>query len=158
MLSSSASRREVGGGGAASSTKSGELSLSKVASVAIRESSGSGSGGISKSSELLSRAGTMAAAREAAAAAVHHEGWMVRYGRRKIGRSFFHTRYFVLDSRLLAYYKKKPKDNMVPALTPSSFINQSIITTRTNFKHSYYHCLVLIFLPLAYACLANYIV
>ncbi|EEE56130.1 hypothetical protein OsJ_05003 [Oryza sativa Japonica Group] len=114
MLSSSASRREVGGGGAASSTKSGELSLSKVASVAIRESSGSGSGGISKSSELLSRAGTMAAAREAAAAAVHHEGWMVRYGRRKIGRSFFHTRYFVLDSRLLAYYKKKPKDNMVP--------------------------------------------
>lgn len=158
MLSSSASRREVGGGGAASSTKSGELSLSKVASVAIRESSGSGSGGISKSSELLPRAGTMAAAREAAAAAVHHEGWMVRYGRRKIGRSFFHTRYFVLDSRLLAYYKKKPKDNMVPALTPSSFINQSIITTRTNFKHSYYHCLVLIFLPLAHACLANYIV
>lgn len=156
MLSSSASRREAGGGGAASSTKSGELSLSKVASVAIRESSGSG--GISKSSELLPRAGTMAAAREAAAAAVHHEGWMVRYGRRKIGRSFFHTRYFVLDSRLLAYYKKKPKDNMVPALTPSSFINQSIITTRTNFKHSYYHCLVLIFLPLAYACLANYIV
>ncbi|EEC72292.1 hypothetical protein OsI_05467 [Oryza sativa Indica Group] len=112
MLSSSASRREAGGGGAASSTKSGELSLSKVASVAIRESSGSG--GISKSSELLPRAGTMAAAREAAAAAVHHEGWMVRYGRRKIGRSFFHTRYFVLDSRLLAYYKKKPKDNMVP--------------------------------------------
>uniref|UniRef100_A0A0D9YL05 START domain-containing protein n=1 Tax=Oryza glumipatula TaxID=40148 RepID=A0A0D9YL05_9ORYZ len=109
MLSSSASRREAGGGGAASSTKSGELSLSKVASVAIRESSGSGSGGISKSSELLPRAGTMAAA-----AAVHHEGWMVRYGRRKIGRSFFHTRYFVLDSRLLAYYKKKPKDNMVP--------------------------------------------
>ena len=156
MLSSSASRREAGGGGAASSTKSGELSLSKVASVAIRESSGSG--GISKSSELLPRAGTMAAAREAAAAAVHHEGWMVRYGRRKIGRSFYTTRYFVLDSRLLAYYKKKPKDNMVPALTPSSFINQSIITTRTNFKHSYYHCLVLIFLPLAYACLANYIV
>lgn len=118
MLSSSASRREAGGGGAASSTKSGELSLSKVASVAIRESSGSGSGGgISKSCELLPRAGTMAAAREAAAAAVHHEGWMVRYGRRKIGRSFFHTRYFVLDSRLLAYYKKKPKDNMVPALT-----------------------------------------
>ena len=47
------------------------------------------------------------------AAAVQHEGWMVRYGRRKIGRSFFHTRYFVLESRLLAYYKKKPKDNMV---------------------------------------------
>jgi hypothetical protein len=54
-----------------------------------------------------------AVVREAAAAAVRHEGWMVRYGRRKIGRSFFHTRYFVLDSKLLAYYKKKPKDNMV---------------------------------------------
>uniref|UniRef100_N1QWQ4 START domain-containing protein n=1 Tax=Aegilops tauschii TaxID=37682 RepID=N1QWQ4_AEGTA len=39
---------------------------------------------------------------------------MVRYGRRKIGRSFFHTRYFVLESKLLAYYKKKPKDSMVP--------------------------------------------
>lgn len=39
---------------------------------------------------------------------------MVRYGRRKIGRSFFHNRYFVLENRLLAYYKKQPKDNMVP--------------------------------------------
>jgi hypothetical protein len=38
---------------------------------------------------------------------------MVRYGRRKIGRSFFHTRYFVLDNNLLAYYKKQPKGNMV---------------------------------------------
>uniref|UniRef100_A0A453MP61 PH domain-containing protein n=1 Tax=Aegilops tauschii subsp. strangulata TaxID=200361 RepID=A0A453MP61_AEGTS len=56
----------------------------------------------------------LAAVREAAAAAIHHEGWMVRYGRRKIGRSFFHTRYFVLESKLLAYYKKKPKDSMVP--------------------------------------------
>lgn len=54
-----------------------------------------------------------AAGRATAAAAVRHEGWMVRYGRRKIGRSFFHTRYFVLDNKLLAYYKKKPKDNMV---------------------------------------------
>jgi hypothetical protein len=53
------------------------------------------------------------AASNNAAAAVRHEGWMVRYGRRKIGRSFFHTRYFVLDSKLLAYYKKKPKDNVV---------------------------------------------
>ncbi|KAI5014890.1 hypothetical protein ZWY2020_056280 [Hordeum vulgare] len=44
-------------------------------------------------------------------AAVRHEGWMVRYGRRKIGRSFFHTHYFVLDNKLLAYYKKQPKDN-----------------------------------------------
>ena len=44
---------------------------------------------------------------------VVYEGWMVRYGRRKIGRSFIHMRYFVLESRLLAYYKKKPKDNVV---------------------------------------------
>ncbi|KAI5012566.1 hypothetical protein ZWY2020_024832 [Hordeum vulgare] len=35
-------------------------------------------------------------------------GWMVR---RKIGRSFFHTRYFVIDNKLLAYYKKEAKDN-----------------------------------------------
>jgi hypothetical protein len=40
---------------------------------------------------------------------------MVRYGRRKIGRSFFHSRYFVLDNRLLAYFKKQPRDNMVGA-------------------------------------------
>ncbi|KAK6158470.1 hypothetical protein DH2020_005784 [Rehmannia glutinosa] len=38
---------------------------------------------------------------------------MVRYGRRKIGRSFIHMRYFVLESRLLAYYKKKPQDNVM---------------------------------------------
>lgn len=44
---------------------------------------------------------------------VVYEGWMVRYGRRKIGRSFIHMRYFVLESRLLAYYKKKPQDNQV---------------------------------------------
>ncbi|ESR45832.1 hypothetical protein CICLE_v10000699mg [Citrus x clementina] len=42
---------------------------------------------------------------------------MVRYGRRKIGRSFIHMRYFVLESRLLAYYKKKPQDNQVPIKT-----------------------------------------
>ncbi|XP_062217221.1 protein ENHANCED DISEASE RESISTANCE 2-like isoform X2 [Phragmites australis] len=91
MLSSSASRREA-------AARSGELP--KAATIA-------------KSGEMP-RAATMAAVREAAAAAVRHEGWMVRYGRRKIGRSFFHTRYFVLHSKLLAYYKKKPKDNMVP--------------------------------------------
>lgn len=45
---------------------------------------------------------------------VVYEGWMVRYGRRKIGRSFIHMRYFVLETRLLAYYKKKPQDNQVP--------------------------------------------
>ncbi|KAK4435536.1 protein ENHANCED DISEASE RESISTANCE 2 [Sesamum alatum] len=48
---------------------------------------------------------------------VVYEGWMVRYGRRKIGRSFIHMRYFVLESRLLAYYKKKPQDNVVPIKT-----------------------------------------
>ncbi|CAL9084772.1 unnamed protein product, partial [Musa textilis] len=45
---------------------------------------------------------------------VVYEGWMVRYGRRKIGKSFIHMRYFVLETRLLAYYKKQPTDNMVP--------------------------------------------
>lgn len=48
---------------------------------------------------------------------VVYEGWMVRYGRRKIGRSFIHMRYFVLESRLLAYYKKKPQHNVVPIKT-----------------------------------------
>ncbi|KAG5540375.1 hypothetical protein RHGRI_020564 [Rhododendron griersonianum] len=48
---------------------------------------------------------------------VIYEGWMVRYGRRKIGRSFIHMRYFVLESQLLAYYKKKPQDNVVPIKT-----------------------------------------
>ncbi|KVH91657.1 protein of unknown function DUF1336 [Cynara cardunculus var. scolymus] len=48
---------------------------------------------------------------------VVYDGWMVRYGRRKIGRSFIHMRYFVLESRLLAYYKRKPQDNVVPIKT-----------------------------------------
>ncbi|KAK6934897.1 Protein ENHANCED DISEASE RESISTANCE 2, C-terminal [Dillenia turbinata] len=48
---------------------------------------------------------------------VVYEGWMVRYGRRKIGRSFIHMRYFVLESRLLAYYKRKPQENVVPIKT-----------------------------------------
>ncbi|KAK4794376.1 hypothetical protein SAY86_012370 [Trapa natans] len=46
-----------------------------------------------------------------------YEGWMVRYGRRRIGRSFIHMRYFVLEPRLLAYYKKKPRDKQVPVKT-----------------------------------------
>lgn len=46
-----------------------------------------------------------------------YEGWMVRIGRRKIGRSFIHMRYFVLETRVLAYYKRKPQDNMVPIKT-----------------------------------------
>ncbi|KAJ8774252.1 hypothetical protein K2173_009683 [Erythroxylum novogranatense] len=48
---------------------------------------------------------------------VIYEGWMVRYGRRKIGRSFIHMRYFVLEPRLLAYYKKKPQDSQLPVKT-----------------------------------------
>ncbi|PKA52167.1 hypothetical protein AXF42_Ash014104 [Apostasia shenzhenica] len=48
---------------------------------------------------------------------VVYEGWMVRYGRRKIGRSFIHKRFFVLEPRVLAYYKRKPQDNMVPIKT-----------------------------------------
>ncbi|GMJ00219.1 ENHANCED DISEASE RESISTANCE 2 [Hibiscus trionum] len=48
---------------------------------------------------------------------VMYEGWMVRYGRRKIGRSFIHMRYFVLENRLLAYYKRKPQDSQVPIKT-----------------------------------------
>ena len=53
---------------------------------------------------------------------VIYEGWMVRYGRRKIGRSFIHRRYFVLEPRLLAYYKKKPQDNRVITFFLSSVI------------------------------------
>ncbi|KAI4343307.1 hypothetical protein MLD38_027829 [Melastoma candidum] len=48
---------------------------------------------------------------------VVYEGWMVRYGRRRIVRSYIHMRYFVLEHRLLAYYKKKPLDNQVPIKT-----------------------------------------
>ncbi|KAF8010345.1 hypothetical protein BT93_J1082 [Corymbia citriodora subsp. variegata] len=48
---------------------------------------------------------------------VVYEGWMVRYGRRKIYRSYIHMRYFVLEPRLLAYYKKKPQDIQVPIKT-----------------------------------------
>ncbi|RVW89560.1 Protein enhanced disease resistance 2 [Vitis vinifera] len=52
-----------------------------------------------------------------AASKVMHEGWMVRCGRRKIGRSYIHMRYFVLESRLLAYYKRKPVQDAVPIKT-----------------------------------------
>jgi hypothetical protein len=41
------------------------------------------------------------------------EGWMVRYDQLKIDRSFVHARYFVLESRLLGYYKKKFMGNML---------------------------------------------
>ncbi|VAI81440.1 unnamed protein product [Triticum turgidum subsp. durum] len=43
---------------------------------------------------------------------VVYEGWMVRHGRRKIGRSFIHTRYFVLETQLLSYFKRKPQHKM----------------------------------------------
>ncbi|KAI5009116.1 hypothetical protein ZWY2020_010164 [Hordeum vulgare] len=66
------------------------------------------------------------------AAAVRHEGWMVRYGRWKIGRSFFHTRYFVLDNKLLAYYKKQPKDNnMVGAPDLQSSVPEFLVIVRS---------------------------
>jgi hypothetical protein len=55
---------------------------------------------------------------------VIYEGWMVRYGRRKIGRSFIHRRYFVLEPRLLAYYKKKPQDNRVITSSSSSLLSE----------------------------------
>nr|PNR48594.1 hypothetical protein PHYPA_013071 [Physcomitrium patens] len=45
------------------------------------------------------------------------EGWMVRCGRRKIGRSFFRKRYFVLESLVLAYYTRQPSANEVPIKT-----------------------------------------
>lgn len=118
MLGSSASRRE---------SKSSDLF--RAAAMALRDAANKTAGiepakaasnsvpAATKTAEPAKAASNNAAAavsvREAAAAAVRHEGWMVRYGRRKIGRSFFHTRYFVLDSKLLAYYKKKPKDNVV---------------------------------------------
>uniref|UniRef100_A0A0E0DVW1 PH domain-containing protein n=1 Tax=Oryza meridionalis TaxID=40149 RepID=A0A0E0DVW1_9ORYZ len=98
MMSSSASRREA-------AAKSSELGRA---------------GGVDPprpSAAAMARSGELpkvSAAATAATAAVRHEGWMLRYGRRKIGRSFVRTRYFVLDNKLLAYYKKQPKDNMVP--------------------------------------------
>lgn len=120
MLSSSTSRRE---------SKSSDLF--RAAAMALRDAANKTAGiepnkaasnnvvVTTKTAELAKAASnnnvaTLAAVSiKEAIAAVRHEGWMVRYGRRKIGRSFFHTRYFVLDNRLLAYYKKKPKDNMV---------------------------------------------
>lgn len=46
-----------------------------------------------------------------------YEGWMVRYGRRKIGSSYIHMRYFTLEPSFLSYYKRRPKDNGVPIKT-----------------------------------------
>ena len=65
---------------------------------------------------------------------VVYEGWMVRYGRRKIGRSFIHMRYFVLESRLLAYYKRKPQDNQVVL----SFLSNFASTFQFLGEFSYY--------------------
>jgi len=86
-------------------SRSGELT--KNATMAAVRDATSAAGAKPTAAEAV------AAVREAAANAVHHEGWMVRYGRRKIGRSFFHTRYFVLESMLLAYYHADRKDSMV---------------------------------------------
>ncbi|AQK61261.1 Protein ENHANCED DISEASE RESISTANCE 2 [Zea mays] len=104
MLSSSTSRRE---------SKSSDLF--RAAAMALRDAANKTAGIEPNKAASNNNVATVAAVSiKEAIAAVRHEGWMVRYGRRKIGRSFFHTRYFVLDNRLLAYYKKKPKDNMVP--------------------------------------------
>jgi hypothetical protein len=46
------------------------------------------------------------------AATLLQERRMVRYDRSKIDKSLFHTHYFVLESRLLGYYKKS-MDNML---------------------------------------------
>ncbi|WVZ57822.1 hypothetical protein U9M48_008161 [Paspalum notatum var. saurae] len=51
----------------------------------------------------------MSSSSSSSSSSVVYEGWMVRYGRRKIGRSFVHTRYFVLEPRMLSYYKRKPQ-------------------------------------------------
>ncbi|KAJ3672581.1 hypothetical protein LUZ60_007302 [Juncus effusus] len=41
-----------------------------------------------------------------------YQGWLIRYGKRKIGKSFFHRRYFILEQNSISYYKREPKDNM----------------------------------------------
>eukprot|EP00261_Vitis_vinifera_P027489 XP_010661303.1 PREDICTED: protein ENHANCED DISEASE RESISTANCE 2 isoform X2 [Vitis vinifera] len=63
-----------------------------------------------KSSKIETKSRKM----ETKSSKVVYEGWMVRCGRRKIGRAFIHMRYFVLEPQLLAYYKKKPQTNQVP--------------------------------------------
>ncbi|KAJ9680276.1 hypothetical protein PVL29_019555 [Vitis rotundifolia] len=63
-----------------------------------------------KSSKMETKSSKM----ETKSSKVVYEGWMVRCGRRRIGRAFIHMRYFVLEPRLLAYYKKKPQTNQVP--------------------------------------------
>ncbi|KAJ6989386.1 hypothetical protein NC653_022081 [Populus alba x Populus x berolinensis] len=40
-----------------------------------------------------------------------YEGWMVRCGRSKIGRSYIHMRYFTLEPGFLSYYKRRPQEN-----------------------------------------------
>ncbi|XP_073267183.1 protein ENHANCED DISEASE RESISTANCE 2 isoform X3 [Populus alba] len=46
-----------------------------------------------------------------------YEGWMVRCGRSKIGRSYIHMRYFTLEPGFLSYYKRRPQENGVPIKT-----------------------------------------
>jgi hypothetical protein len=102
MMSSSASRREA--------ARSCDLGRTSGVEPPPRPAPAPATAAKARSGELLPL--------PAAAASVRQEGWMVRYGRRKIGRSFFHHRYFVLDNRVLAYYKKQPKDNMVRSSEP----------------------------------------
>ncbi|GBG87115.1 hypothetical protein CBR_g44571 [Chara braunii] len=39
---------------------------------------------------------------------------MFTFGRHTLGRRYLHKRYFVLESKVLAYYKRKPAENDVP--------------------------------------------
>ncbi|KAL6322997.1 hypothetical protein AAG906_023614 [Vitis piasezkii] len=68
----------------------------------------------SKMETMSSKMETKSSKMETKSSKVVYEGWMVRCGRRKIGRAFIHMRYFVLEPQLLAYYKKKPQTNQVP--------------------------------------------
>eukprot|EP00250_Pteridium_aquilinum_P010307 c19285_g1_i1 orf=2-2230(-) len=61
------------------------------------------------------------------------EGFMVRFGRRKYGRSFFHKRYFVLQRDLLAYYKRRPSDNDIPIRSLS--LNENCRVEDRGMKH-----------------------
>ncbi|MCO5606865.1 hypothetical protein L7F22_061056 [Adiantum nelumboides] len=64
------------------------------------------------------------------------EGFMVRFGRRKYGRSFFHKRYFVLQPGLLAYYKRRPYDNDIPIKSLSINANCRVEDRGMRYHHN----------------------
>ncbi|KAE8777823.1 protein ENHANCED DISEASE RESISTANCE 2-like [Hordeum vulgare] len=77
MLSSSASRREPA---APSSATAKTADLSKAAATfAMPRDPSPGAAAAANAKELQAKASALAAVREAAAAAVHHEGWMMIY-------------------------------------------------------------------------------